>query len=105
MVLKFGVAMKQFKFNVLARFFVSRKITVVFLTALKNFKIGIHSDIYKPTGFKRGMMIGITKLNILILFHVTLTLIEGRRNTGKQRFLCLLTPKVFYGFSCDLAYC
>ena len=44
----------------------------------KNFNVGLYSDIYRLISFKFGMIIQITKLNILMPVWMTLTLIQGQ---------------------------
>ena len=59
----------------------TREITAVFLTASKTFNVGMHSDIYKSIWVRLDVMIDTIELYMLILVVVTLTSIQGRRNT------------------------
>ena len=45
----------------------------------KDFKIGMHLDVYIPTWFKLGMRIDATRFYVLILVYMTLTMIQGHR--------------------------
>ena len=44
----------------------------------------MQSDIYEPIWFKLDMMIDTTKLYILMLVYLTLTLIQGQGGARKQ---------------------
>ena len=59
--------LKLFKPNmlILVKFYETREITAVLLTASKIFSVGMHSDVYKSNLIKSGMMIDAVVLYIL----------------------------------------
>ena len=81
-----------------------------FTDRIKNFSVGIHSDIYESIWFKLGLMTDTVELYILILVLLTLTLIQGHRSARKQKLWRQLSHKVFLGgrvgwFGWNLVYC
>ena len=61
--MKFDMVLEQFKLNIP----IVRETTAVLLTALKNFNVGMHSDVYESIWLKLGMEIYTVQLNILIV--------------------------------------
>ena len=65
--------------------------------------IGTHSDIYELVWFKLRMMIDTTEHCVLTAVHVTLILIQGHREAGKETFSAKYVSKVLVGFGWNLA--
>ena len=61
----------------------TRGIIAVLVTALKNFKVGMHSEVHKSIWFKLGMVIDIIVMYILILVFLTVTF-TVHRSARKQ---------------------
>ena len=61
-------------------------IIIMIMIIINNFVI--ESDFNGPIWFKLGTMIDATKLHILTLVCVTLTLIQGHGDARKQKLLC-----------------
>ena len=65
----------------------------------KPFNIGLYSDIYRLISYSLGKMIEVTKLYILILFRITLTIIKIK-NFGVHFFF-----KFMYRFGLNSVCC
>ena len=64
------------------------------MDCIRNLSVGMHLDGCELIWFKLGIMIDATKLYILTLVYVALTLIQGHRNVRKQNFWASYLTKI-----------
>ena len=100
-----GMVLKQFKLNIPLLIWMRLPCTYCFTDCVKNFNVGMHSDIYQWIWFKLGMMIDTIVLYILILVYLTLTFIQGHWSVRKQQLLSQLCHKVFIWFEWNSVFC